>query len=248
MKPGIFTHHEPCLVCGSSDANAQYSDGSSHCFSCGYHKSSNVSGYVLAAQHKIKDTGEVTLSVPDDIGYEYSQECLKWVDQYGLTASDLIKNKVMWSARRNQLIYVYQYMDKTGIGCIQARNFNPDATKYYNQGDVNQVLPIYHYTKAGEANHLVIVEDALSAIKVSRDIWVDAMPLLGSHLALHKLAKLKPKGYARVTVWLDHDKYKEAISIADKLRYTGVESKVVTSDLDPKCYSMDVIAIKLGLL
>lgn len=249
MKPTVFTHHEPCLVCGSSDANAQYSDGSAHCFSCGYHKHGNVSGYVLAAAVKqVNNDGDPVIKLPDDIGYEYSQECLAWVDQYGLDATDLIKNRVMWSARKNQLIYVYQHMDKVGIGCTQARNFSPGATKYYNQGDVNQVLPIYYYTKAGEANRLIIVEDSISAIKICRDVWVDAMPLLGSHLPLHKVAKFKKLGYDEITLWLDHDKYREAMNIADKLEYTGVRTSIVISDLDPKCYSMDVIAQKIGIL
>lgn len=248
MKSGVFTHHEPCYVCGSSDANAQYSDGSSHCFSCGYHKSSNVSGYVLAAAKKEDSDGDPVLKLPDDIGYEYSQECLEWVDQYSLRATDLIRNTVMWSARRNQLIYVYPYMDKPGIGCIQARNFTPGTTKYYNQGDVNQVLPVYQYTKELPSKRLVLVEDAISAIKVCGVTWVDAMPLLGSHLPLHKIAKLKKLEYSTVTVWLDHDKYREALNIAEKLRYIGIDASVVTSDLDPKCYDTPYIAYKIGVV
>jgi hypothetical protein len=49
-------------------------------------------------------------------------------------------------------------------------------------------------------------------------------------------------------VWLDHDKYKEAMSIAEKIRFTGIKVKVVTSDLDPKCYTTEQIARKIGLL
>lgn len=32
-----FLHHEACPVCGSSDANAVYDDGHTHCFSCNAH-------------------------------------------------------------------------------------------------------------------------------------------------------------------------------------------------------------------
>jgi len=247
MKVGVFSHHENCPHCGSSDANAQYTDGSQHCFSCGFHVYPKISGWVRRKDDK-DDEYDVKITLPDDLSNEYSQECLTWVDQYGLGAVDLMRHNVKWSARNNQLIFVYQHMDKPSIGCTQARNFNTGRSKYFNQGDVNQVLPIYYYTKPMEASRLVIVEDAISAIKVSQNVWVDAMPLLGSHLPLHKLVKLKNQGYSQITIWLDHDKYKEALAIGDKLRYTGVNVKVVTTDLDPKCYDTNTIASKIGLL
>lgn len=234
-----------CQYCGSSDAYTCYSDGGAHCFSCGHHVHSGISGYV---RDLVRDLSEPILTLPNDIGHEYSAECLEWVDQYGLDASDLIKHGVKWSPRLNQLIFVYKAIGKQNIGCIQARNFSPTRTKYYNQGDVNNVLPIYYYTKPNEASRLVLVEDAISAIKVCRDVWVDAMPLLGSHLPLNKITLLGKAGYSKVSIWLDHDKYKEALSIGEKLRYIGVEVEVCTSDLDPKCYSADQIARKIGLV
>lgn len=234
-----------CPKCGSSDAYTTYQDGGTHCFSCGYHPCSQVSGFVRqlkAAQD------ETILTLPDDISYEYSPECIEWVDQYGLRAQDLVRNKVQWSRSYNQLLFVYRGIYQNDIACIQARNFTPGKPKYYNQGDVNQVLPIYFYTRAGQANRIVLVEDAISAIKVSTDSWVDAVPLLGSHLPLHKIAKFIKLGYKEAIIWLDHDKYKEALSIADKLRYTGLEVRVVSSDLDPKCYAPYEIGKKIGLV
>lgn len=238
-------HQGPCYVCGSSDAYTEYSDGGAHCFSCGYHVHPKISGYVRKRE---VERDEVEIKLPDDISNEYSPECLKWVDQYGLKAVDLMRHKVKWSQRYNQLIFVYQHMEKPTIGCVQARNFTDGRTKYYNQGDVNQVLPIYYYTKPLEASRLVIVEDAISAIKVSQNVWVDAMPLLGSHLPLHKITRIRNAAYSECIVWLDHDKYKEAMNIAEKIRFTGIKVKVVTSDLDPKCYSTEEIARKIGLL
>ena len=34
VEDGEFLYHEPCNKCGSSDARAVYSTGSSYCFSC----------------------------------------------------------------------------------------------------------------------------------------------------------------------------------------------------------------------
>lgn len=240
-----FLKHTACEHCGSSDAKALYADGSAFCFSCRKLTRSNVSGYVLKKQ---ADENEVTVKPPDDIGYQYSAQALEWAAKYDLTAVDLIRNKVFFSPRYNQLLYIYPYMDRSGIGLIQGRNFTDGRTKYFNQGDVNQVLPIYHYTKPGDASMLVLVEDAISAIKISQNIWVDAMPILGSSLSLSKISRIAGMGYETVAVWLDHDKYKEAMRISDQVRYAGPNSFVVTTDLDPKCYSIDMIARKLDLL
>ena len=36
MSDGAYLYKGPCDECGSSDANAHYSDGNTHCFSCGH--------------------------------------------------------------------------------------------------------------------------------------------------------------------------------------------------------------------
>jgi 5S rRNA maturation endonuclease (ribonuclease M5) len=92
------------------------------------------------------------------------------------------------------------------------------------------------------------VEDAISAIKISENIWVDTMPLLGSSIPKSKITKIADMGYKDVIVWLDHDKYTEAVRISDQLKYAGPDSFVVRSDLDPKCYTIDMIARKLDLV
>ena len=244
-----FLHHEPCPHCGSSDALAKYSDGGAFCFSCRKLTRSNVSGFVLEAQ-KAAFRKETTgmLVPPDDIGYEYSKECVDWVGQYDLTAVDLIKNKVFWSHKFNQLLYLYPSYHRPGIGLIQGRNFTPGRTKYFNQGDVNDVLPIYHYAEPGEASILVLVEDAISAIKITKDLWVDAMPILGSSISLPKISKLAELKYRTIIVWLDRDKFKEADRICRQIQFAGPNSFVVSTDLDPKCYNSDIIARKLELM
>jgi len=234
-----------CQYCGSSDAYTCYEDGGAHCFSCGHHKHGSKFGQVRDKKDSLNTTFFV---LPSDANYEYSPECLEWVQQYGLSAADLIKHRVLWSEMRQQLLFVYKDVYKQDIGCIQARNFRPSRTKYTNTGDVSNVLPIYYYTKPSEASRIVLVEDAISAIKVSKDIWVDAMPLLGSYLPLNKISLLGKRGYSKATVWLDHDKYKEALAIAEKLRFVGLVVDVVKTDLDPKCYTTDQIARFMGLM
>lgn len=44
MSDSEFLYHTRCLSCGSSDANGYYSDGHSHCFSCGHHTNGSTNG------------------------------------------------------------------------------------------------------------------------------------------------------------------------------------------------------------
>lgn len=241
-----FLHHEACGECGSSDAKAVYSDGGTHCFSCGYTVRSKVSGYVR--QNEKKD--DFIISLPDDLGFEFDEECVKWLEDYQLTPADMVKHNVRWSKRHRQLVFMYKHMEKPTIGCIQARNFTVGRTKYHNQGDVSVVLPIFKERETPRSKGdrvLILVEDAISAIKIVKTVKYDAMPLLGSYLSLNKIARLTRVSdkYDKIIVWLDHDKYKEALSIAEKFRYCGAKTYVVTSDLDPKCYAHDAIVNKL---
>lgn len=76
-----------------------------------------------------------------------------------------------------------------------------------------------------------LVEDSLSAIKVAR--VMDAIPLFGSSINNDKLVRIL-KGYDRVYVWLDENKFTTAQSIAVRCQLLGVDAKVVYSQLDPK--------------
>jgi len=233
-----FVKHTECDSCGSSDALAHYDDGGKHCFSCGFTRGSTTSPYV----RELEESDEKTITIPDDISYEYSPACLEWVAKFGLTPQDLIKHQVRWSKRYQQLIYIYEKMDGVGIGCVQARNFSTSAvSKYFNQGDATNVLPIYSSTNRNST--IVIVEDSLSAIKVSG--YIDSMPLLGSYLPILKILAIKKLRYDNVIIWLDHDKYKNALDIAEHFTLLGVGTRIVVTPLDPKEYTLEYIKDKL---
>lgn len=236
-----FLRHEACEVCGSSDAKAIYDDGGTYCFSCKSHKSAQISGYVRESQV----TNPNIIQLPYDLSNEYSPEAIAWVTSYGLRVDELIHHGVKFSKHLNQLLYIFPTIDQTGVGIVQAKNFNPGARKYFNQGEIRNVLPVFDYsTKDKEA--LVIVEDCISAMKIARVFH--AMPLLGSSLMLSKVPQIKRAGYRRVVVWLDHDKYKESVGIATKFQMLGINTHCICTDMDPKCYSMDQIKDKLRVM
>ena len=72
-----FVRHLPCEKCGSSDANSEYDDGHTHCFSCG-----NTSGRVKVALkgHSLLEGGEylqfrgIPAKVAQQFGYAIHED------------------------------------------------------------------------------------------------------------------------------------------------------------------------------
>jgi hypothetical protein len=156
--------------------------------------------------------------------------------KYDISVGEALKHGWKYSRSKDQLLFLF-YTEGV-LTCYQARNFNPRSrTKYYTQGEVGGTLPIFKTSfpdwKPYASRTLVVVEDSVSAAKISRQC--DAMPCLGSHLPVKKIIALKPF-YERLTVWLDSNKLKEAMEIADKAKWVGMGASVIHTDLDPKEY------------
>lgn len=92
----------------------------------------------------------------------------------------------------------------------------------------------------GLEHNLILTEDALSAIKVAE--IADAAPCLGTAFQTHKVTEVRNRGYQRVVVWLDSDKWREARHIADTCKWLGMSASTVLTEKDPKEYSLDEIA------
>ena len=102
----------------------------------------------------------------------------------------------------------------------------------------NKPLTIY-----GEGGTLLVVEDVLSAIKIARlrHEGYCATPLLGSSMSKQAQTQLV-KRYKKIHIWLDRDKAKNAVSIRNRLRSLGVNSRVIITPLDPKEYNKTEIS------
>lgn len=156
--------------------------------------------------------------------------------QYGISVPDLLKHGAQWDPKTESLCFVYR--DKEGtVCCIQGRSFstNRQASKYHNWGTTHDVIDI----NGSKGHTIVITEDKLSAIKVAR--VADAFPALGTTFQVHKLVELKKRGYQRVVVWLDHDKWRESREIVDKAKWIGLSASSVLTEDDPKCYDEKTI-------
>ena len=234
-----FLKHIGCDRCGSSDAKAVYDDGSSFCFSCRKPTGSKVSPYVASSLRPDAEE-EAKVVLPSDVTQNYPEHAVAWCNKYDITVQQMLQNNMVYSKWKDQLIFAF-YGNTGDLLAYQARNLNAvsKAKRYYTCGDVNNLLPIYscrHPLPDGQHHRrLVLVEDCLSAIKVSyvEGLGASAMPLLGSGISRQKLSRLRHL-YDRLTVFLDGDMYPKALQIAQQAQMLGFQANVVYSPLDPK--------------
>lgn len=231
---GRFTGHEPCPKCGSRNNLARYDDGSAFCFGCRYSERRtsipSTGGIHGTAKPATRRGGSDILGEP----------AVRWLQQFNLRPSDVPTGLLTWDERTSQAIF--EFRDKDGlVCCTQARNFASERAarrKYDNVGSAYEAFPLFQ--KEGNDHHTVVVtEDPLSAIKVSRQ--VDAIPCLGTNFPVHKITELHNRGYQRVVVWLDSDKWREGRDIADKCKWIGLSATTLLTELDPKAYSNEQI-------
>jgi hypothetical protein len=183
-----------------------------------------------------------TNKLPDDATQNYSVQALAWAAKYEIGVESLLKNQVYYSPARNQLIF--SFWDTEGrVLAWQARNLNPvsKAKRYYTQGDINNVLPIYRCRDAvgdhpsGVVRRLTLVEDCLSAIKVAsvEALGGDSMPLLGSGITRLKLVRLRAF-YDVLDVFLDPDMWPKSLMLAKQAEMLGFSVRSIRAEHDPK--------------
>lgn len=251
-----FVRHEACPACGSKDNLARYESGSAYCFGCGFferagpganagHLSSSVQP-VGTARRAGGETEDVVRPPPDDtVLGEYPPVVVDWITQYGLTTIDLIRYKIGWSKRREQLIYQFYGADQDLV-LWQARNFRSGTThkdRFYTSGTTADVIAAYYPKQTSDT--ACVVEDCISAIVVSK-CGVSGIPVFSATLPEKKLARIA-KMYKNVLVWLDSDKFVEAEKQARRFSMLGCRARVIHTKEDPKCYPLDFIETKVRM-
>jgi len=226
-----------------------WDDGHKWCFGCGYYIPASQWSQLLSesnANVSPRSSSRGVVSLPDDYTTQLPRLAVDWLSQYRLTKQEIARNGIGWSVDgvvtgRGALgpLLILPVWDAgvagTGVLLWQGRNFGREGIKYYTRGLRDDILPIYR-SLGRNADTIVVVEDIISAIKLSR--CVDSMPLLGSFLNKEKALRLS-KLYSHLTFWLDYDKAKEAVKQADALRPFFQTVEVVITERDPKQYSTE---------
>ncbi len=238
MMKAKFLHHEPCPNCGSRNNLARYSDGHAFCFGCSYREAATIiDSPLLRLVDKSKSNDMVTL--PEDATSALHPQAIEWLNKYDITLAERNKAKLLWSDKKQALIFPF-YSEDNSLLFWSGRIFGEKTKfhKYFTRGNVKDCLTIYEYKSGVYDTSVCLVEDALSALKVSR--VVDALPLFGCIIAPYLLNRLKLV-YTNVYIWLDPDKqstYGKSIGLA-KLLFDNV--KYIRSKADPKEFSTEEI-------
>lgn len=244
-----FVRHEPCPNCGSRDNLARYSDGHAWCFGCKYIELPNGISYIRSSLYNNynKERERSDVNLPYDFSYSVAPKGLAWLSKYGLTIKEIHGNRIGWSdegvrlAKKNLVVaplLVFPVFDVNGdLLFWQGRNFGNSGPKYITRGYKEDIYHILE-NRQGDRERIVLVEDVVSAIKVSR--VCSAMPIFGSTIPLKRIRTLSER-FSHLTLWLDMDKQLEARKTALKASVLFDKVDVVVSPLDPKEYSTDEI-------
>lgn len=228
-------HQERCPSCAergndtSGDNLGVYSDGHSYCYRCGYYSSgSQIARFLNKDKHEGLERHHCYL--PNDCDVNYPQVALDWIGQYELNRNDLLANNSLWSESKSRLYFpVY---GPEGLLAYQGRYFGNDVSqkKWWGKGDFRNIFAFFG--KAGRS--LVLVEDVISAIKVSR--FTQTMWLSGNSIGKdrwRRLYNLLPEGLQCI-IWLDPDMYTHSIKESKLGASYGVKTTVILSTKDPK--------------
>ena len=231
-----FTHHSQCNRCAAlgkdnnKDNLANYSDGSSYCFSC--HFSTNKK-FLPKKETKEKPP----INFPTDGLFEFIVKDVKdYCNQYNLTENYRRKNLIVWSPYWERLCF--PIFDDTGLIAWQGRSFDPDKPKWYSQGDLKSIL---HILGNKQTQQIILTEDIISSIVLNQIPEYCASPLFGSHLSVERLQRLTTLSYNKFILWLDKDKEKESLKYSYKARQLGYDCVTLVTEKDPKDYDEKTI-------
>lgn len=236
-------YYEQCPRCDSIGRDTRrdnvgvYSDGSKHCFSCGWHKFP-----IGFRQLKDSNVSENKALLPADFTWEVPARAWQWVVQYGLPIS-YWQPFTGYSPAEERL--VFRVSSPMGLQFSIGRYLGaePGKRKWYAWGD-----PHRHCEIVG--NHssemVVLVEDLISAHKVANANFT-SIPLFGTRLHPCHLYYLNHSPNLRtVTLWLDKDQ--ELRVKRETLRLESLINKpvqVIVTEKDPKCLTFVEIQRKM---
>lgn len=234
-KSSILIRYERCPACAAKGRDKRgsnlgvYSDGHSFCYSCKLY----IDGDKLARLKPQVQEEEIKHSVvlPYDSDIYFPSYAVDWIQTYGLTKNDLLNQNVVWSASKDRLIF--PFYGGSSLLAWQGRYFGDESRpKWYSQGDMKNIFHILGSRKESLDNALYLVEDIVSAIKLSK--YVAVMPVFGSVVGMERWNRIKFLPFNKIIVWLDPDKREQSIKEARMGQSIGLNVGVQFAICDPK--------------
>lgn len=220
-----FIRHHPCKSCGSKDNLAEYTN-SWYCFGCGYYKKKTDLNSLR--ERVSKGLSNDRVGYPLNSTEKIAPRARKWLLEYNITDEEIAKHNITWADPDLLVLY-------NSPSYWKARVFSDVTTQKYKSWGHK---PILMYGTIDRAVGVVLTEDIVSAICVSRVPNIVAIPMLGTSCS-RELEKHLQKLDIYTYVWLDPDVRKKAILLKNKLKTLGLSTKAILTDKDPKCYTKE---------
>lgn len=156
-EDSTFERHVPCEECGSSDANALYSDGHTHCFACNTTKASGGDTSEPAPRKRAKGlvAGEPEALVKRGITEE---TCRKWGYLKGRAYNP--------KTEREEVCQIATYRDDSGAAVAQKIRFNGKVFSFV--GEPKKVALYGKHLWRDGGKRVVITEGEIDALTVSQ--------------------------------------------------------------------------------
>lgn len=152
--------------------------------------------------------------------------------KYHLTSGEICISGIRWSNTIQRIIIPIRTRNGLSAGFV-ARSENPKVRPKALNYIVNPELPFgAYYIKDRECKCLWLVEDQLSAIRLSK--YENALALMGTHLTDSLLADIKKGGFTHLVICLDADAMATAIKLASRIDSLFKEVRVRSPKKDLK--------------
>jgi len=171
------------------------------CFRCGAYGIHNTGHYEAPSKYLEPSRLPVTLPKDSDNNKNnWPPQAKVWVNKAQLTDEEIDKLGLTYSKSMRRILAPL-YADHRLDGYIARKLFDDDpAPKYFVKTKARQ--PKAQHFKCG-GNTVVLVEDVLSGVKVSRH--ASCISLLGTNFSDTTLEMMLAGGYSKAVIWLDDD-------------------------------------------
>ena len=242
LGASVRVNHDDGDCSGSSNSlkiERKY-DGSisAYCFRCGK-RGFYSDGFSRIKAYRAK-AGDATAQ-PNSAGDKYKRPrdtskitsewpayAINWIKQWGITNDEILEHGIGYSAYFDRIIIDIRWLGDYHGYASRAVNPTDNRPKWLMFSDST---PFYTKTIKGEGKTLVLVEDIISAIRISREL--DCIALLTTTISSETLANVAH--YSKFIVWLDDDNRQvklNQLKLYKRLSTFG-ECKVIHST-DPK--------------
>jgi len=190
------------------------------------------------------------LEKPTEEGVPYL--AYNWLWKYSIDEKDMKRFNIGWSNKFNRcIIPIYEYsndgqtragLSKEIVGWVgrdctdissKDRKKNTKAPAKYITRKKKGYQRVYFHAPY-RSNTYIIVEDIVSAIRVSSAAGVNAFALLTTHIPPLFLLKLRK---SKVILWLDNDQLENMADTVSKGSSLGVDISYIHTSRDPKSYN-----------